>query len=363
VHLRHWHRDSGRHGAGSPDCIAIAGPGAGRPDVGGGGSAGQGRLRVSGEIAAEVSVRTGGGTVRAGPGAREPAGPRATGRHTGRPTEFARLTRTSDGPALLTLPPPARQSRVVGQRRIRPSAAAAAAAVRSARAACEPSHGHVSSCDARAAGPFMSGPGPSTATMVPAQAAAPGTVPNLNMPGPPAPRGRRGRRAEPESLAVRPQAWRGTNGPAASQVTMHVPRGRPASRDRAGPSHESATMVTATVHRAVTICPGRRAESVRPGRAEPQAGVLTGPGPRRRPALPAGIGRAGRGRAAAREPARDRRRHHRPGSLGAAAAARGRGRPGGRAAGPGAGRRRQHEDSESLSVKVPAVTESFCVTG
>jgi hypothetical protein len=39
---------SGRHGAGSPDCIATAGPGAGRPDVGGGGSAGAG---PPGEIA------------------------------------------------------------------------------------------------------------------------------------------------------------------------------------------------------------------------------------------------------------------------------------------------------------------------
>jgi hypothetical protein len=125
-------RRSGRQRDGSPDCTAIAGPGATRPDVGGGGSAGAGAALVR-----PPQFVWG----------REPARPRATGRHPGLLPDSVWLTWTTDGPALLKLP-----RHVSGQ-----AAAGWMRAVR--RVYCR---GHVSRYAARAAGVGpVDGPGTS----------------------------------------------------------------------------------------------------------------------------------------------------------------------------------------------------------
>jgi hypothetical protein len=80
-------RLSSRQGGGSPDCIAIAGLGAGHPDVGGGGSAGAGAALVRPPRAPYTMWD------------QSLLGPRATGHHPGLLPDSGLLTQTAAVPA------------------------------------------------------------------------------------------------------------------------------------------------------------------------------------------------------------------------------------------------------------------------
>jgi hypothetical protein len=105
-------------GDGSPDCIAITGPRAARPDVGGGGSAGAGAALAKGVVhyAGSRSWRDP-NTVWGQP----LDGPRATVRHPGLAPDSAQRTRITAGPAKFTLPRRAQDRAATGSSRARPA--------------------------------------------------------------------------------------------------------------------------------------------------------------------------------------------------------------------------------------------------